>query len=133
MGHARVQVDYVIHGPAGDSLPASAPGEAMDSGDKATAKAMSVAFRTLLIQALALPTGEPDPDSHTYERAPAPPAPPPPTLDELLLDAEQANTGTALDRVARRAVAALSGDDLARVREVVTARRADLTPIGGAA
>jgi hypothetical protein len=30
-------------------------GEAMDSGDKATAKAMSVAFRTALLQALCTP------------------------------------------------------------------------------
>jgi hypothetical protein len=134
MGHVRVLVTYTFYGPAGDSLPAQAPGEAFDAGDKATPKAMSVAFRTALLQALALPTDEPDPDSHAYERAPAPPAPPPPTLDELLLDAEQANTGTALDRVARRAVAAdLSPEDLARVRQVVTARRADLSPIGGAA
>ena len=43
----------------------------MDGGDKATAKAMSVAFRIALLQALALPTSEPDPDSTSYERSPA--------------------------------------------------------------
>jgi len=43
--------------------------EAWDHGDKATPKAMSVAFRTALLQALALPTDEPDPDTHTYEQA----------------------------------------------------------------
>jgi hypothetical protein len=42
----------------------------MDSGDKATAKAMSVAMRTALLQALCLPTDEPDPDATSYERAP---------------------------------------------------------------
>src|SRR5690606_34079164 len=47
-------------------------GEAMDSGDKATSKAMSVAFRTALIQALALPTDEPDPAESTYQRSDAP-------------------------------------------------------------
>lgn len=76
MGHARVIVAYTFHGPAGDSITCSAPGEAMDSGDKATAKAMSVAFRTALLQALALPTDEPDPDAHTYQRATPPPANP---------------------------------------------------------
>ena len=45
----------------------------MDSGDKATPKAMSVAFRIALLQALALPTDEPDPDSYAYERAEAKP------------------------------------------------------------
>lgn len=43
------------------------PGEAFDSGDKATAKAMSVAYRTALLQALSLPTDDPDPDIYSYE------------------------------------------------------------------
>lgn len=83
MRQATVSVRYVFHGPAGDSLDCVVAGEAMDSGDKATSKAMSVALRTALIQALALPTHEPDPDEVSYERAPAgrsdisdPPTPP---------------------------------------------------------
>lgn len=72
MGHARVVVAYTFYGPAGDSVVTSAAGEAFDSGDKATAKAMSVAFRTALLQSLALPTDDPDPDSQSYERSPAP-------------------------------------------------------------
>lgn len=64
----RVLVEYRFYGPAGDSLAATVAGEAWDHGDKATPKAMSVAFRTALLQALSLPTDEPDPDSHTYEQ-----------------------------------------------------------------
>jgi hypothetical protein len=67
-GHARVIVEYTFIGPEGDTITCSAPGEAMDSGDKATAKAMSVAYRTALLQALSLPTTEPDPDAVTYQR-----------------------------------------------------------------
>lgn len=74
----RVQVAYTFYGPEGDSIRSSVLGEAWDSGDKAGPKAMSVAFRTALLQALALPTDEPDPDSQTYERAPAPAATAPP-------------------------------------------------------
>lgn len=44
-------------------------GEAMDAGDKGMSKAMSVAYRTALIQMFAIPTGEPDPDSQTHELA----------------------------------------------------------------
>ena len=73
MGHARVVVAYSVHAPDGSSLTCSAAGEAFDMGDKATAKAMSVAFRTALLQALCLPTNEPDPDVTSYERAPATP------------------------------------------------------------
>jgi hypothetical protein len=68
MGHARVIVKYTIYGPAGDKMSGSAVGEAMDSGDKATAKAMSVAYRTFLLQALSLPTHDADPDAVTYAR-----------------------------------------------------------------
>ena len=68
MRNVTVYVTYAINGPAGDSMPGAAAGEAADSGDKATPKAMSVAFRTFLLQALCLPTDEPDPDSHQYER-----------------------------------------------------------------
>lgn len=69
MGHALVHVTYTFVGPEGDHLTCSVLGEAMDSGDKAVPKAMSVAFRTALLQALALPTDEPDPDASSYERA----------------------------------------------------------------
>jgi len=70
MGHVRVVVTYTFQHVGGGCVAATVPGEAMDSGDKATAKAMSVAFRTALLQALCLPTDEPDPDSQSYERAP---------------------------------------------------------------
>ena len=63
----RVQVTYVFTGPAGDVLYTTVPGEAMDAGDKSTAKAMSVAFRIALLQALALPTDDVDPDAQSYE------------------------------------------------------------------
>lgn len=69
MGHALVKVRYTFHGPKGDSFVAVTPGEAMDSGDKATPKAMSVAYRIALLQCLNLPTDEPDPDSQSYERS----------------------------------------------------------------
>lgn len=63
-----VRVRYVVHGPAGDTVEGVAAGEAMDWGDKGTPKALSVAFRTFLLQALCIPTDEPDPDGQAYER-----------------------------------------------------------------
>lgn len=70
MGHARITVKYVFAAPDGSSLEVVVPAESMDSGDKATAKAMSVAYRTALLQTLCLPTDESDPDADSYERAP---------------------------------------------------------------
>jgi len=66
----RLVVTYIFTGPAGDSIEATVAAEAFDSGDKATPKAMSVAMRTALLQTLALPTDEPDPDATSYEAAP---------------------------------------------------------------
>jgi hypothetical protein len=68
MGHVIVKVRYEFIGPAGDSITCTTVGESMDTGDKATSKAMSVALRTALLQSLALPTDEPDPDLDVYER-----------------------------------------------------------------
>lgn len=71
MGHVRVQVSYTFAAADGSQVAAFVAAEAMDSGDKATAKAMSVAFRTALLQTLCLPTDETDPDAQSYERSPA--------------------------------------------------------------
>lgn len=69
MGHVRVTVAYTFTAGDGSSIVATVAAESMDSGDKATAKAMSVAFRTALLQALCLPTDDIDPDAQSYERA----------------------------------------------------------------
>jgi hypothetical protein len=109
MGHVRVVVTYTFHHVGGGAITATVPGEAMDSGDKATAKAMSVAFRTALLQALSLPTDEPDPDSHSYERAPA----------------QEAMTEDILHR-ALGAIAA-AGDEVALAKILDYARGMDMT------
>ena len=69
MGHVKVKVTYTFVGSQGDAIKATVVAEAMDAGDKATTKAMSVAFRTALLQSLCLPTDDADPDSHSYERS----------------------------------------------------------------
>lgn len=63
-----VVVIYTFLGPAGDSVKCKVPGEASDVSDKAVSKAMSVAYRTALIQTLAIPTGDADPDATTIVR-----------------------------------------------------------------
>lgn len=60
-------VEYIFYGPAGDSITSSVAAESFDSGDKATAKAMSAAMRTAFLQVFCLPTNEPDPDEFSYE------------------------------------------------------------------
>lgn len=76
MRNVTVTMRYQVFGPAGDSFEGRTFGEAADSGDKAVTKAQSVAYRTFLLQALTVPTGDPDPDADTHERVAAPPLSP---------------------------------------------------------
>lgn len=59
----RVLVRYHFYTIDGSTISTTVAAESSDSGDKATPKAMSVAFRIALLQALALPTDSPDPDA----------------------------------------------------------------------
>ena len=56
----------------GQEITGTCVGEANDTADKATAKAMSVALRTFLLQSMVLPTDEPDPDTYHNEHAQQP-------------------------------------------------------------
>jgi hypothetical protein len=93
MRECTVRVRYTVYGPEGDSFSGVVYGESMDSGDKGTPKAHSVAFRTFLLQALTIPTDEPDPDSSSVERAaqrePAPALMNPKKVESLLARCDQ--------------------------------------------
>lgn len=67
----RVVAGYMFIGPRGDHLEAVVAAEGNDMADKGTAKAMSVALRTALLQTLMLPTDDVDPDAAYDEQVPA--------------------------------------------------------------
>lgn len=74
MREVTVIVRYEFAGPAGDKMDCTVPGEAQDAGASAVSKAMSVAQRIAYTQALAIPTGEADPEAvAAFERAAADP------------------------------------------------------------
>ena len=56
----RVEVEWTIYGPAGDSIVTSNWGEALDNADKGLGKARSYAQKDLLIRLLEIPTEDPD-------------------------------------------------------------------------
>jgi hypothetical protein len=84
-------------------------GEAMDSGDKATNKAMSAAYKYACMQAFSIPTeGDNDADATTHDVAPstpAKPAKPKPTAEQ---SAARIEKGVA-DGMATEAAAHLAG------------------------
>jgi hypothetical protein len=67
--YVTVQVDFTILSTIdGSSVVCSVPGEAMDSGDKATNKALSIAYKYMAFQLFAIPIDE-DPDATTHQLA----------------------------------------------------------------
>lgn len=101
MRNVTVTMRYTVYGPDGDSFEGVSYGEAADAGDKAVSKAQSVAYRTFLLQSLTVPTGDPDPDASTHERA-TPPAPEPvdPELEKAVEELGDACAALGLDQKA---------------------------------
>jgi len=65
------KVKYTFYAEDGSSISAIVIGEGMDSGDKATNKAMSIAFKYACFQVFCIPTEEMvDPDSECHEVKP---------------------------------------------------------------
>lgn len=64
MRECTVTVTYRVFGPDGSYFDAQACGEGLDAGERATAKALTTAYRNWLVTALTIPTQDPkmDPD-----------------------------------------------------------------------
>jgi hypothetical protein len=66
--YVRVNVTYHFTHSDGSQADITVFGEAMDSGDKATTKAMSIALKYALLQMFLIPTeGDKDPDAQAHE------------------------------------------------------------------
>ena len=64
--YSLLTVKYTVYAPDGSTVSATVLGEGMDSGDKASNKAMSVAFKYAMFQLFCIPTEEfVDPDFET--------------------------------------------------------------------
>jgi|SRR5882724_8390952 len=70
--YVTVKGEFDLVGPDGSRHTAIAFGEAMDSGDKATNKAMSAAYKYMCMQVFCIPTeGDNDADKTTHDVKPA--------------------------------------------------------------
>lgn len=54
--HVAIEMEYTFYAEDGSSVTVSVPGEGLDSGDKATNKALSAALKYALIQTFSIPT-----------------------------------------------------------------------------
>ena len=96
-------------------------GEAMDSADKATNKAMSAAYKYAAFQAFAIPTeGDNDADSHTPDVKPAPkttpkPEAPRPVIAAMSSDEVELWANTVIDSAMTALDKTTSADDVMNV------------------
>lgn len=65
--YSIITVRYTVYAPDGSSVCMTVIGEGMDSGDKATNKAMSIAMKYAMFQLFMIPTEAIDPDSECHE------------------------------------------------------------------
>jgi len=66
--YSMLKIKFIFYAEDGTFVEAITEGEGMDSGDKASNKAMSIAFKYALFQVFCIPTGEMvDPDQETPE------------------------------------------------------------------
>lgn len=71
MFSVRLEISYKFYTTDGSFIETKVIGEAMDSGDKATNKAMSIAYKYACFQVFCIPTEEMiDPDADAHEPAP---------------------------------------------------------------
>ena len=70
--YSIITMKYTFYAEAGSNVTSVIVGEGMDTGDKATNKAMSIAFKYACFQLFCIPTEEthPDPDKDTNELTP---------------------------------------------------------------
>ena len=98
-------------------------GEAMDSGDKATNKAMSAAYKYAAFQAFAIPTeGDNDADAHTYDVAPT--IIEPDSMTELFAAIESATTEDELKLAYKIAYAACDGNKAWQIKVIAAKDKA---------
>lgn len=90
--YSILKIKYTFYADDGSSITAIVVGEGMDSGDKASNKAMAIAFKYVCFQVFCIPTEEmtdPDGESHNLT-PPAPPTTPPrqPAQGDVISEAQ---------------------------------------------
>lgn len=125
-------VEYTFYAEDGSSVSATVIGEGMDSGDKATNKAMSAAFKYACFQTFCIPTEEmKDPDAET----PPPSEPAKPVLEAKYVNTlytELQRTGIGISRILREYKVAdvhdLTFDDWKKAMDILKGKPDKLAP-----
>lgn len=103
-------VEYLFVGPRGDSLSAVVLGEGLDNGDKAVSKAMTMAYKVALLQALQIADADTDPDASTPPEQVRENTPPPVAFlspaNQAAVQAKATQSGLTADEVSEMVMVA---------------------------
>lgn len=127
MASVRLLVEHTFYAADGSHVVCTTLGEAMDSGDKASNKAMSAALKYALTETLLIPTYEVDRDTeeHSPQIAPPPgviskPAPPtPPRSNVTPINGAPSTWEIRINEAQTCAALAVVGSELQRQPEAV--------------
>ncbi len=135
MYRVRLTCEYTFVADDGSSVTASAIGEAMDSGDKAHNKAMSIALKYILLQMFLIPTKEDkDPDAITPPATNGfakPQQPAAPSVDPKMVAKAIVEAGTAMDVDTLKLIWEYYPDmhNLKKFKDAVNNRKKELTNV----
>lgn len=118
--YRMLKVKFHFYAADGSTVESVIIGEGMDSGDKASNKAMAVAHKYALLQLLAIPTEDAkDPDMESHEVAPRREPEPgyitPATDDHLKARARLLADQLGIDADARKGIAKAAGNDIHKI------------------
>lgn len=136
MFEVSLHVRFTFYGAAGDSLSGSTWGEGTDMGDKATSKAMTMAFKSMLNQAYAISNKEAaDPNAETAEPVQAVQQTQAPGAAANAHAAQPATNGVVITEPQRKRLYAISQsksvpDDVVKnlIREIAGVDKSDEIP-----
>lgn len=122
--YITVEVEFDLVAADGSKHTIKTFGEAMDSGDKATNKAMSAAYKYACMQSFCIPTeGDNDADSNTHQVTPV----------KVSLDLEQVDremmaskSHEELQTIAKRYWAAANADEKAHIKAIGASMKEEL-------
>lgn len=118
MFEVNLHVRFTFYGAGGDSFSGSTWGEGTDMGDKATSKAMTMAFKSMLNQAFAISNKETaDPDAGIAEEASGKPAANGATSEKAMEVAATVAQQKKLDRLITNLATAKPDTDWADIAE----------------
>ena len=126
----RINITYHFTHSDGSSADVTVTGEAMDSGDKATTKAMSIALKYALLQMFLIPTEEEkDPDAQTHEVKAQHPNPVVETTPEFQKAMEMIDTADSTERLKHIWETFEVFQEIGTFKKAVKDKKAELTKI----